>query len=172
MFGTVTGRVVGAGLRSGAALINPTNLASMVALGAGMFAYRHYTGATFSQMGQGINEFFLGKIDDEQRARVAVGQQIGGNDSTQMFIARVGISDDIRKAAELMLPNQLNEELQKTAYREEYPVVEHIELLVRAFQRGLNTEWRESDGRERIRNFWKGVNNAARGGNMEKGTFR
>lgn len=162
-------QVFSSSLRGVTALINPTSMGAMAASAAGLLVYRHYTGATFSQMGSGINEFVLGKIDDEQRARVKVGQALASNDNLQMFVARFGVTDDIRKAAELMLPNILNEEVQKTAYELEFPAIDDLEIVVRALEWGIQTEWGSKDGAHKIRMFGKGLEAAYMGGSEEGG---
>lgn len=87
---------------------------------AGIVGARIAAGKSFEGIGEELNKLLLGDIDDEARANRTVRESLKADENLSYFVARNGITDQVREMAAGLKEQALQEEKGKSLIREEF----------------------------------------------------
>lgn len=149
---STAGRALAAAGKTGRFMLNPATAAGMVGLFAASYAASRMSGASFSEVGQFLNNTLLGDIDDEGRARTMAAEKVISDPNVAAFIGRRGqVDSDMRKAVELMYESERPQQIGASQLATAFPAIDDFELYLRAIERGFSSGWDAREGSESAR---------------------
>jgi hypothetical protein len=151
LVGSIAMRSLGAAGQVGRFMLNPTTAAGMLGAFAAVYATHKITGKPLSNVMQLINNYVLGSVDDEARARVAMGQRMASDDNLAAFIGRQGkINDEIRQAAELMFRSDRVPVVGASVIGTEFPALDNFDLILRLFEQEFIAGFESNRGKQHL----------------------
>lgn len=170
--GAAKGTFMTRGMRKGAALIGKTGRqvvggpaigalgATVIALVvAGMVTLRLATGQPFEGMGEQLNKMFLGDMDEEARAKIAVRNQLQGDPALARIVGQQGqVNSQIASIAQDLHKLRKREELGATLFRQEFPTNNIMDMLILRAASVFKRAWNSNggpDATERFRNNYR-----------------
>ena len=146
---STAGRALAAAGKTGRFMLNPATATGMLGLFAATYAASRMTGATFSEVGQFLNNNLLGDIDDEGRARTMAAEKILSDPNVAAHIGRRGqIDAEVKQAVELMYQAERPQQTGGSQLATAFPAIDDFELYLRAIERGFSKGWDASYGNE------------------------
>jgi multidrug efflux pump subunit AcrA (membrane-fusion protein) len=126
----------GAMVRAGSTLLfNPIGLVLAGVAIAGVVALRIASGKPLEGTGAQINRMVLGDMDDEARARMAVGQRIMGDDRLLEIMGKEGkVNAQIKAIRSDMLAQETEREIGASRLREGFPVNGIVDMVILRMQ--------------------------------------
>lgn len=147
---TATRSMAAAG-RFGRFMLNPTTAAGMLGSFAALYAAKEITGKPMSQLMQIMNNYVLGNVDDEARARVGIGQRLSADQNLVQHIGRRGqIDDEIRQAANLMYESERSIEIGQSIIGTDFPALDSFDVLIRIFEREFSEGFASNNGKQHL----------------------
>lgn len=144
----------GAGRVARLATINPVTAVAAALAAVAVVGARISSGKSFDQIGESLQEVFLGGADDEARAKMEVRNRFMSNDNLAEVAGRAGgVTSQMKKLYEFEYERQLLVEKGKGAIRRELGVNQTADMVILRLWTAITEGFKAAGGMNKVKDL-------------------
>ncbi len=136
------------------AAATPVGAIAAILVVAGIVGLRLISGQPLEKTGEQLNKIFLGDMDEEARARMAVRQRLSGDSEIARIVGQEGrVNSQIASIADDLFRLEKKRQDAATLFKNEFPVNSLLDNLILRFVALFKSSWKEAGGTEAVRSL-------------------